>query len=224
MKVLLVEDDASLREGMSDIISELAEVRSAGMVDEALASLRQERFELVLTDLRISGTGQGGRSIVEMARRRLQPVVLVSAASEDELQRALQPWEPDAILIKPFQLEDMTALVDRFLAVRSELEQRAQARPPEAGWTEEAPGVHVLRPSGASAEQGLTWIRLQPGASYTWTHHPGRGRAGVLVVEGDLEVDGARQAAPHYLFLSTSPLPAARTEKGCLAVSLPLKG
>jgi len=222
MKVLLVEDDASLREGMSDIISELAEVRSAGLVDSALEALRQERFELVLTDLRISGTGQGGRTILEMARRLLQPVVLVSAASEEELQRALKPFEPDATLIKPFQLDDMTALVERFLALRGELERWAQERPPEAGWTEEATGVHVLRSPGAAADQALTWIRLQPGASYAWTHH--RGRAGVLVVEGDLEVDGARQPAPHYLFLSTSPLPATRTEKGCLAVSLALKG
>jgi CheY-like chemotaxis protein len=223
MKVLLVEDDASLREGMSDIISELAEVRALGQVDAALAVLRQERFELVLTDLRISGPGQGGRSILEMARRRLQPVVLVSAAAQEELQRAVQPWEPDAVLIKPFQLEDMTALVERFLAVRQELERQAPQRPPEdAGWTQEAPGVQVLRPSGASAERGLTWIRLQPGTSYAWTHH--RGRAGVLVVEGELEVDGARQPAPHYLFLSTSPPPETRTEKGCLAVSLALKG
>jgi CheY-like chemotaxis protein len=222
MKVLLVEDDASLREGMSDIISELAEVRSAGLVDSALEALRQERFELVLTDLRISGTGQGGRSIVERARGRLQPVVLVSAASEEELQRALKPWEPDAILIKPFQLEDMTALVERFLALPKELERQARERPPEAGWTQEAAGVHVLRPPAAASGQGLTWIRLQPGASYAWTHH--QGRAGVRVVEGDLEVDGVRQPAPHYLFLSTSPLPAARTEKGCLAVSLTLKG
>lgn len=223
MKVLLVEDDASLREGMSDIISDLAEVRALGLVDSALAVLRQERFDLVLTDLRISGGGQGGRSIVEMARRRLQPVVLVSAAAEEELQRALHPWEPDAVLIKPFQLEDMTALVERFLALRQKLEQQASKRPPDdAGWTQEAPGVQVLRPSGASAEQGLTWIRLQPGTSYAWTHH--RGRAGVLVVEGDLEVDGARQPAPHYLFLSTSPPPETRTEKGCLAVSLALKG
>jgi CheY-like chemotaxis protein len=220
MKVLLVEDDASLREGMSDIISELAEVRSAGRVDSALAALQQERFELVLTDLRISGAGQGGRSIVEMARQRLQPVVIVSAATEEELQRALMPWEPDAILIKPFQLDDMTALVERFLTLRGELERLAQERPSEEGWSEEATGVHLMRPPGATAE--LTWIRLQPGASYAWTHH--RGRAGVLVVEGELEMDGARQPAPHYLFLSTSPLPAARTEKGCLAVSLALKG
>lgn len=222
MKVLLVEDDASLREGMSDVISELAEVRSAGSVDSALEALQQERFELVLTDLRITGRGQGGRSIVEAAQRRLQAVVVVSAASGEELQRALAPLEPDAVLAKPFQLEDMMSLVERFLALRRELERLSRGPPPESGWKQEAPGVQILQLAGAGIGQALTWIRLEPGASYTWTHH--RGRAGALVVEGDLEAEGERHLAPRYLFLTAKQLPTARTEKGCLAVSLALRG
>jgi DNA-binding response OmpR family regulator len=222
MKVLLVEDDASLREGMSDIISELAEVRSAGLVDSALVALRQERFELVLTDLHLAGTGQGGRSILEAARRQLQPVVIVSAATEEDIQRALRPLEPDAILAKPFQLEEMMALVERFLTLRGELERLSAERPPESGWVQEAAGVHVLRQPGATPDQARTWIRMEPGASYAWSHH--RGRAGALVVEGALEVDGERQPVPHYLFLSASQPPAARTEQGCLVISLGLKG
>jgi CheY-like chemotaxis protein len=222
MKVLVVEDDASLREGMSDVISELAEVRSAGSVDEALQALEQERFELVLTDLRITGRGQGGRTIVEAALRRLQAVVIVSAASDEDIQSALEPLEADAVLAKPFQLEDMMSLVERFLALRRDLDRLSRGPAPEAGWTQEAPGVQVLQLTGAGIGQALTWIRMEPGASYAWTHH--RGRAGVLVVEGELEVEGERQPAPRYLFLSPRPLPPARTEKGCLAVSLALRG
>lgn len=221
MKVLLVEDDASLREGMSDVLSELAEVRSAGSVDTALAALEQERFELVLTDLRIAGRGKGGQSIVEAAQRRLQAVVIVSAAPLEDIRQALAPLEADALLAKPFQLDEMMALVERFLSLRRELERLSQERPAEPDWTEEAPGVHLLRSTAAAA--GLvTWLRLEPGASYTWTHHPGR--AGVLVVEGDLEVDGGWQPAPHYLFLSARQPPGVRTEKGCLAVSLAPRG
>lgn len=222
MKVLLVEDDASLREGMGDVISELAEVRSAGSVEEALEALQQERFELVLTDLRITGRGQGGRSIVEEALRRLQAVVIVSAASEEDVQRALAPLEADAVLAKPFQLDDMMALVERFLGLRRELDRLSRGPPPESGWRQEAPGVQVLQLAGAGIGQALTWLRMDPGTSYAWTHH--RGRAGVLVVEGDLGVDGERQPAPHYLFLTARQPPTASTEKGCLAVSLALRG
>jgi CheY-like chemotaxis protein len=222
MKVLLVEDDASLREGMSDVISELAEVRSAGSVELALATLEQERFELVLTDLRIAGKGQGGRSILEAARRRLQPVVIVSAATEEDVQRALTPFQADEILTKPFQLEDMMALVERFLALRTDVERLSQQRPAEKGWAEVAAGVHVQPLTGAVPERSGMWIRMQPGASYSWTH-PG-GNVGVLLVDGALEVEGERQPAPRYLFLSMGQPPQARTEQGCLAVSLPLRG
>jgi CheY-like chemotaxis protein len=222
MKVLLVEDDTSLREGMSDVISELAEVRSAASVDEALEALRQERFELVLTDLRMTGRGQGGRSIVEAAQRQLQAVVIVSAAADEDIQRALEPLEPDAVLAKPFQLEDMMALVERFLGLRGELDRLTRGPPPESGWKQESPGVHLLQLAGAGIGQPLTWIRLEPGASYAWTHH--RGRAGLLVVEGELEMEGERQPAPRYLFLTARQLPTARTERGCLAVSLAMRG
>ena len=37
-------------------------------------------------------------------------------------------------------------------------------------------------------------------------------------------VEGERQPAPSYLFLTAKQPPSARTEKGCLAVSLALRG
>ncbi|MBN1205013.1 MAG: response regulator [Myxococcaceae bacterium] len=222
MKVLLVEDDASLREGMGDVLAELAEVRAAGSVDAALAALREDRFELVLTDLRITGKAQGGRTILEAARRRLQPVVIVSAAQEEEIRQALQPLQADAILAKPFQLEDMVALVERFLMLRGDMERLAKQRPVESGWAEVAAGVHVLQLAEAQPGQALTWIRMQPGASCPWPLSPLR--AGVLLVEGDLQVEGEHPQAPHYLFLSMRQPPTSRTEQGCLAVSLALRG
>lgn len=222
MKVLVAEDDASLREGISDVLSELAEVHSAGSVDAALALLQKERFELVLTDLRLAGLGKGGRAILEAARRRLQAVVIVSAATPEDLQRALEPLEADAVLAKPFQLEDMIALVERFLALRGDLERLSKTRPPETGWKEVAEGAHLQQVRSPAPEEDPTWIRLQPGTSYAWTHHSGR--AGVLVVEGALEVEGERQPVPQYLFLSRGQPPTVRTEQGCLAISLALRG
>lgn len=222
MKVLVAEDDASLREGISDVLAELAEVRSASSVDAALAMLQKERFELVLTDLRLKGMGKGGRTILEAARRRLQPVAIVSAATPEDLQMALHPLEADAILAKPFQLEDMMALVERFLSLRGELERLSKAKPPGSGWTEATAGVHLQQAETLAPEQDPTWIRLQPGTSYAWTHH--QGRAGMLLVDGALELEGEQQLAPQYLFLSTGQPPTVRTEQGCLAISLPLRG
>jgi CheY-like chemotaxis protein len=222
MKVLLVEDEASLREGMAELIGELAEVREAGSVAEALKALATERFSLVLTDLRIAGADCGGRDILEAARKRQQPVTIVSAAEAEEVARALRPYEPDSVLAKPFQLEDLLSEVEQFLVLRRKLEQLAEARelPPEAAWAEVVAGVAVAQPPGT--ERAPRWVRIQPGVSTSWqaVH---RAPEGILVLEGDLEVDGERHTARHYLYLAPGPH-EARTREGCLLVSLALRG
>ncbi|EPX56676.1 response regulator [Cystobacter fuscus DSM 2262] len=216
MKVLLVEDDAGLREGMAELIAEQTPVREAGSVAEALRALGEESFSLVLTDLRIGdNSGGGGRIILEAARKRLQPVAIVSASSADEVVRVLRPHEPDAVLNKPFQIEDMMLLVERFVRLRREVERLAAgAVPPEDAWTTEpTTGLRLSqRPDG-----GL-WMRLAPGANHR--SPGGRGHA-ALVVEGSLEVDGETRGRDHYFFLAAGPR-ELRTQEGCLAVSLPV--
>jgi len=219
MKVLLVEDDPSLREGMGEVIADLVEVRMAASVDSALAALREERFDLVMADLRIGASSTGGRTILDAARRRLQPVAIVSAAEPEEIRRALEPFEADALLAKPFQLDEMTELVERFLSLRNELEQLSSPRPPGAAWTQAAAGVQVAR---AASGQQVSWVRIEAGASVTWPVP--EAKAGCLLVEGELEIAGERQRAPQYFFLSASQPREARTEQGCLVVTMALRG
>ncbi|MBU8894781.1 response regulator [Corallococcus sp. H22C18031201] len=222
MKVLLVEDDASLREGMAELVEELATVRATGGVDEALAALEHERYELVITDLRIGGGERDGRTILEAARSKLQAVAVVSAATPDEVGRTLGTTSPDGLLTKPFQLEDILALVNRFLSLRRAADQAAFGgpRPGCGSWSPLSPGVEVARPSGAEAS-GYSWVRMGPGASTAWGH---RGeRHGVVVVEGELTVGGERFSSPHYFFVSAGQHPEARTHAGCLAVCVPLR-
>ncbi|MFY0576871.1 response regulator [Cystobacter fuscus] len=207
MKVLLVEDDAGLREGMAELIAEQTPVREAGSVAEALRVLQEESFALVLTDLRIGDSGGGGRIILEAARKRLQPVAIVSASTAEEVVRVLRPHEPDAVLNKPFQIEDMMLLVERFVRLRREVERPAAgAVPPEDTWTTEpTTGLRLSqRPDG-----GL-WMRLAPGASHR--SPVSRGHA-ALVVEGSLEVDGETRGRDHYFFLAAGPR-ELRTQEG----------
>src|SRR5688500_17184998 len=120
-----VEEDTSLRGGMSERSSAQAEVREAGSVAEALAAMRDELFGLVVTDLRIGEKGEGGRIVLEAARKRLQPVAIVSASTSEEVERVLEPHQPDALLAKPFQIEEMFELVERFLSLRTAVERLA---------------------------------------------------------------------------------------------------
>lgn len=222
MKVLLVEDDASLREGMGEIIAELAEVREVGTETEALDALGAERFDLVITDLRIAGREQGGRTVLEAARRVQQAVAIVSAAAPDEVTRTLRPHVPDAVLVKPFQLDDIVTLVERFLALRRQAEEKASAGAPapESAWTEAAPGVLTLAPEGDVAP---AWMRVAPGRGFSWRPRA-KGGEGVLLVEGDLEVAGERHTAPRYLFVGAGQAPEVLSREGCLAITLALKG
>jgi CheY-like chemotaxis protein len=216
MKVLLVEDDANLREGMGELIAEQSPVREAGSVAQALAALKEERFSLVVTDLRIGEKGEGGRIILEAARKLLQPVAIVSAATAEEVVKVLRPHEPDAVLAKPFQIEDILGLVERFVTLRQQVARAAERVPPREGWTEVAAGVRVLEEPG-----GCAWVRMEPGVN------PGRqayrGRAGMMVVEGSLEVEGERRAGHEYFYLAAGPR-EVRTHEGCLAVSMALRG
>ena len=221
MKVLLVEDDPSLREGMSELVSELADVQAVGTIDEALRALAAERFELVLTDLRIAGGRDDGRGILEAARRRLFPVAIVSAAGPDEVIDALDPWQPDALLIKPFQVDDIMGLVERFLDLKRQVLAASEAPVPvdSPDWTELAPGVSSATVEPASPR---TWMRLTPEAAFRWTPPPSP--QGVLLLVGDLELDGERYAAPSYLFLAMGASVQAGTRTGALAVCVPLRG
>ena len=215
MKVLLVEDDAGLREGMAELISELATVREASSIAEAQRALGEESFSLVVTDLRIGDTASGGRLVLEAARKRLQPVVIVSASAGEEVARLLKPHAPDAVLNKPFQLDDILLLVERFVRLWRELaRQGAERRVPEDGaWTEQG-GVRL----GRGAE-GTRWWHLAPGTSLVPSVE--QMRSGVLVLEGALEVEGERRARGETFFLSAGPR-EVRSLEGCLAVSLTL--
>jgi CheY-like chemotaxis protein len=220
MKVLLVEDDASLREGMGEIVAELAEVRATASETEALAALRAERFDLVITDLRIANREQGGRTVLEAARRKHLAVAIVSAAVPEEVARALRPHVPDALLGKPFQLDDIVALVERFKAVCEQVEALATARalPPDNEWRELAPGVRVAGEGG----DGPLWVRMAPGSSFTWQLHPQRPEC-LRLLEGEVELEGELHTGPRYAFLGASQTPAATSRVGCLAVTLALK-
>ena len=87
--VLIVEDEQSIR----DVLVELFEVEgnavsSAELLPEALERLRTQRFDLVVTDLRLGGKRDGGLQVMALAGM-LSPdaMVLVLTAYPDDSNR-----------------------------------------------------------------------------------------------------------------------------------------
>lgn len=87
--VLVVEDEQSIR----DILVELFEVdgntvTSAELLPEALDKLRTQRFDLIVTDLRLGGKRDGGLQVMALAGM-LSPdaMVLVLTAYPDDSNR-----------------------------------------------------------------------------------------------------------------------------------------
>ena len=115
LRVLLVEDDPGVREGLTELLEEICEPVAASTVEEAMERLASGRFGLVLTDLSLDGLRGAGWQVAQEARRRLMPVIVVSGAA-DELRAscAIQ-----GRLGKPFATRQVHGAVERFEAVHA---------------------------------------------------------------------------------------------------------
>ena len=115
MKVLLVEDDEGVREGMAELISESAPVVSVKTLAEALAALAQEEFGVVIADMRLAGVKDGGKQVAERAHARGAKVILMTGLTQREIERALGGVVPDAVLHKPFSIDDAVEMLQKLL-------------------------------------------------------------------------------------------------------------
>lgn len=112
LKLLLVEDDPGVREGLVDLLEEVAPVQVATTLEAALKLLERERFGLVFADLNIGPSG-GGVQVARAAVAREVPVVICTGVSRREAEEALGDVKADAILTKPFSIDDALAVTRR---------------------------------------------------------------------------------------------------------------
>lgn len=125
MRVLMVEDDPTLREVLREVLSDQGwHVVAASRGEEALQRAAQERFDLILADIRMDGLN--GLDTIEQARE-LQPgigsIVVSGYASEEETLRAVK-LNVAGYLKKPFQMTELMELITGYLAQREERTRR----------------------------------------------------------------------------------------------------
>jgi two-component system response regulator PilR (NtrC family) len=110
------------------------EVSVAESGAQALEVLEQEKFEIVVTDLRMPG-GVDGLKLLEVVKERKldTEVILVTAfASADTALAAMKTGAYD-YLTKPFKVDEINAVIGRALEKRSLIEANAALREKVAG-------------------------------------------------------------------------------------------
>jgi two-component system response regulator RegX3 len=113
MKVLVVEDERSLREALVEVLTRKGfEVEAVGDGASGLAAAVRGDIDLVLLDLtlpRMDGIEICRR--VRMERMALPILILTARGSEDERVKGLQAGADD-YLVKPFGMNELLARVD----------------------------------------------------------------------------------------------------------------
>jgi len=116
--VLVVEDDRSMRL-LCRVNLELEghRVLEAGTIPDARELLASEKIDFVLLDVHVGG--ESGYDLIETIRDQQQQAAIALITGSAEVgsnERALV----DAVLPKPFELEDLSSAVNRHLGTTAE--------------------------------------------------------------------------------------------------------
>lgn len=131
MRVLVVEDDATLREALCDTIEFGGyRVLSAGNGVEALAQLESEAVDLVVSDVQMDR--MDGRELLRDIRVRHPDLPFVMITAHGSVADAVQAMRDGATdyLLKPFEAEVLLDMLERFAPVTGEDDQAPVAQDP----------------------------------------------------------------------------------------------
>lgn len=116
--LLIVDDERHTREGLQAALEDEYDVYLAGDADEAFRLLEAERFDLVLTDLRMAG--KNGMRVVERSLQAPGPPVVIMMTAYGSVETAVEAMKRGAydFLTKPLNLEKLELLLRRALRER----------------------------------------------------------------------------------------------------------
>jgi two-component system, NtrC family, response regulator PilR len=116
-RVLIVDDEPEVRAFMSDALDIFGyQVGAAGNADEAFALVSRNRFDLVMSDLRLPGlTGWDFVTRLRSLDSAMRLIMLTGSAPEDDdLKRVQAAGIP--VLHKPVQLPQLQTALSEALA------------------------------------------------------------------------------------------------------------
>src|SRR5512135_2318791 len=161
-KILVVDDSPQISKALSDLLSASGYVvRTAPSGEGALQILESSTFDLIITDLKMTGmTG------IDLAKQVLQkspslPVVILTGFGDmDSVINALRLGVAD-YLTKPFSIDEVMTVVEREIAKS----KGRQAAPVEAKPAEKPPRLYIFgRRDLEQIEAVLSRLRAQANA------------------------------------------------------------
>jgi DNA-binding response OmpR family regulator len=129
-KVLLVDDDAAVREMMRESLEcKGFEVVAVSGVAEALKSIATESFEVLITDLHMPNPGDGFTVISAMRHSQPEALTLLLSGYPDT-KSAMEAiiLEADEIVVKPIEVKRLAELVRERLASQKPAAQQPKER------------------------------------------------------------------------------------------------
>jgi len=210
-RILIIEDDTNNSRLLSDILAVDYAVESATNGNEALDLLERESFHLILLDVKLPKLN--GFQILDRIRRlpggEDVPVILISALSDNQdIVRGLELGANDYI-IKPFNWRVVRARVATQLALKRQLDERAEVIMQLGALN--AMKDRFFRIAAHDLKGPLTNIRS---AAYLLNEHIQDNSAAQDIIE-DLEatVEAMQNIIQH--FLEASALPGSPLELEC---------
>jgi len=115
IRILVVDDEPEIREVLCELLSGDYECLVAASAEEALARLRDERFDLVISDIMMSG--MSGLEMVPHVRARSPETVVLMISGVQTIESAIKTLRVGAFdyIMKPFDLRQVEVAVRRAL-------------------------------------------------------------------------------------------------------------
>ena len=114
-RILLVDDEVEITEILADLLSEDYECIRANSAEQALALLRENEFQLVISDITMSG--MSGLEMIPHVKTLAPDTVVVMISGMQTVESAIRALRLGAFdyLMKPFDLRQVEAVVKRAL-------------------------------------------------------------------------------------------------------------
>ena len=125
-KVLVVDDDETIRDTLYELLSEEYLCQTAETAEKAFARLEADSYDVLLTD--ISMPGLSGLELLGQVRQRFPetPVIIISGIGDQEHAQGLIKLGAFDFLLKPFKLEVVEKSVKRAIEFRRHLLQNSR--------------------------------------------------------------------------------------------------